>query len=196
MGFFSAVLGFIGSALSSIGSLAVSALRTVGGVFSAIGSALGLIGKDEKVEDIGEKALQADKKLEDFSTSKEYLDFLKTVKIDEKKIHDEKEQLEKGIEVMEKAIREKNPEFPMEEFANFEAKNPDYFTSEKMEALSKVVDFNTGEFSEIIGVMNGTERDDSKIDSVIEKLAEVEKAIDSTLSDNEAKLNVIEGRRQ
>jgi hypothetical protein len=183
---FGAILGIIG--------LVISVLKVIAPILLELGKKMGLVNEKENVEDFGEKALQADKEMEDFSNPEEYMEYIKNIEIDEAKRHSEKEQLEKTCQVMEKTLEKEFEEFPTKDFASFVSKNEEYFTPEKMSALYDTID--KSEFKDIIGVLNGSVSDIEKIDSAIEILAAVEKKINPALSDDEAKLNVIEARRQ
>lgn len=187
------MIGLIGAVLGGLG-LVMSALKVLAPVLLELGKKLGLVEAEEKPEDFGEKALQSDKTMEDFETPKEFFDYVKNVEIDETKRHSEKEQLEKTCEVMGAVLEKEWEEFPTEDFASFVSKNEGYLTPDKISALYDITD--KSEFKDIFGVMNGSVTDSGTIDRAIEKLTEVEKKLDPTLSDNEAELNVIKARRQ
>lgn len=191
------MLGLIGAVLGGLG-LVMSALKVLSPVLLELGKKLGLVDVKETPEDFGEKALQSDKTMEDFETKKEYVEYVKNVEIDETKRHSEKEQLEKTCEVMGAVLEEEFEESPIEDLASFVSKNEGYLTPDKISALYDITDKSEFKdiFNDSVGVMNGSVTDSGTIDRVIEKLAEVEKKLDPTLSDNEAKLNVIEARRQ
>lgn len=105
MGFWSTVGSFVGSAvsavssaMSSIGSsLASSAtkllemgakyLEPVIQAIQSVGTMLGIIKPEENMEELGAKAMSADKKPEDFDSITEYIDYLRNdVTIDTEKL--------------------------------------------------------------------------------------------------------------
>ncbi len=96
MGFFSAIGSFVSSACSAIGSALGSAAGSLGSfastalsavapwigpvmqIVSAVAEALGVFNKEDDVEEIGAKAMQADtKKAEEFNSNAEYMDYLR-----------------------------------------------------------------------------------------------------------------------
>jgi hypothetical protein len=77
----SSVASSIGSAISGVaGSLLKVALPHIGTVLQiieAISTILGILMPDEKLDELGDKAINADKKLEDFDTTEEYIGYLR-----------------------------------------------------------------------------------------------------------------------
>ena len=81
IGFVSSVASSIGGALSAVaGSLLKVALPYVGAVLSVINvisTILGVIKPEENLDELGDKALNAGKKIEEFDTTAEYIDYLR-----------------------------------------------------------------------------------------------------------------------
>jgi len=100
MGFWSGLGSLVSSAVSvvssiagSLGGLAASALKIAGpllgpiaSIVSAVAQILGVFKKDDDVEELGAKAMQSDKKPEDFNSNAEYIDHLRNdIQLDREK---------------------------------------------------------------------------------------------------------------
>ena len=104
MGFLSALGGFIdsvcsgisravskvGSAIAgvatSIASLGVELATKVGQTIRAVGERLGILSPEDKLEELGEKAMMSEKKPEDFDSFNDYINHLRyDVKVDHEK---------------------------------------------------------------------------------------------------------------
>jgi hypothetical protein len=84
----SAAVSVVSSAISSIGSRIVESansflragarfLDTVSDIMEGIAKKLGIIEEKDNAEDLGDRAMRADKKMEDFESAKEYIEYLK-----------------------------------------------------------------------------------------------------------------------
>ena len=140
MGFWSGVCSFVSSACSAISSAVSSIGRGVAAVATSIVSlgmtlagkvgetikgiavSLGILKPEDKMDELGEKAMMSDKKPEDFESMNEYIDHLQNdVKIDKEKFDklDKAELLARsgiGAAITLKGIEEKletsiSPEF-------------------------------------------------------------------------------------
>lgn len=128
MGFWSSIGSFVGSvisdAVSSIGSALASAASTflkvageflgpVAQIISAISNILGIKKEEEDVEEIGAKAMQSDKKPEDFDSYTDYINHLRNdIQLDKAKFEKagEAEKLARtavGATVLAKGIEDK-----------------------------------------------------------------------------------------
>lgn len=167
MGFFSGLCSFVSSCCSVVAS-AVSSIgkALVGGatklleitgksfdlvceVIKKIGIALGVIEEDEDIEELGAKAMEADKKPEDFEYVSDYIQYLRDeVQLDREKFEkaDEKTKAARkavGATIVVKRIEEKkDTNIPIEflvEAARHKMKSEeiykviDMFKEEKME---------------------------------------------------------------
>lgn len=185
--------------LTKILGLAVPIIRGVCEAFIGLLKIFDIVDDEDNPEDLGAKAFQTEKKEDE--SFEEYFKRMKETEIDSEKseLHTEEEKIKKATEVVGNVVKEKFPNFDMDSFADYESKNPDYFTKDKMEELAKSTNAeeNGGsELSEVIKIMNGEGTEEEKLDKAIVKLAEIEKKLDEELSDDEAKLNVIEARRE
>ena len=155
----SAISGACSSLLGSLGSVAsnlapvLSALAVViptAGVLGKISLAievlsvvLGLLDKDEKLEDMGDKAIQAKEagiNPEDFATYKEYAEAIKNFEVDPKKSKElsSTEKMVAGLGVMAWGMEE-NFGMGASDIIIKTAKSPDFFTGERLTAyLDKV----------------------------------------------------------
>ena len=177
MGFFRGVSSFfsnVGSAISSGLSAAASwcgekfstlvsvgkiALDTVGGIAGGLLQSLGLFGKQETPEYIGDRALQADAQgifpdtFEDFS---DYMESLRNFELDPEKSKRTtvEEKIFKGLEVAGRALEDKfnAPTGSMANVWLLAGTNPDYFTSERFQSI-----LNSGmDVASIVDYFEGT----------------------------------------
>ncbi|OQY39064.1 MAG: hypothetical protein B6229_04535 [Spirochaetaceae bacterium 4572_7] len=139
MGFFSAIGSFVSSvcsvvssAVSAIGSAIVTGatklleiagkgIEAVINTIRQVGVALGVIQPDEDLEKLGEKAMVADKKVEDFDYVSDYIQYLRDeVEVDKAKFDklEDKDKLARkaiGATIVSKGIEEKKDTIiPME----------------------------------------------------------------------------------
>jgi len=128
-------MGFLGSFISSVVSVVSSAVKAVGQVvldkskeflkmsietlkvvtevLEVIAKSMGILSPIETIEELGDRALSADKKIEDFDTTKEYIEYLRgeirAKSIDELRSLPAEERLARrvvGNSIVSKAIEE------------------------------------------------------------------------------------------
>ncbi len=188
------MLGVFISAVSSIVTAIkaiVPVLKAVANVVMSICQTLGLIKPEEKVEDLGDKAIQAGDegiKPENYANYQDYVKAVQDFQIDpekSKRISPE-EKMAKALEVQANLLAEKAPELGVEDYLNLIANHMDYFTPERSTELGKLLLTESGAVVNVAEVMNGTEKNPDKIGEAYETLAKVEKQVDPTISDNEA----------
>lgn len=118
----SAVGSKVADVATSIANLGLEMANKVGEAIHKVGVALGILQPEDKLQELGEKAMLSEKKPEDFDTISDYIDHLKNdVPIDKEKLAslDEKELLARsliGAAITLKGINEKfdtivTPEF-------------------------------------------------------------------------------------
>jgi len=131
MGFFSGLCDFVGSAISAVGSALGSVVGTIGGWASNLlkvaspwlgwtmevvkwaGRFMNVMKPDDNIEELGQKALDADKMPEDFDSNATYIDYLRhEVQLDREKFKKAgtTEKLARqatGVAVVAKGIEEK-----------------------------------------------------------------------------------------
>ena len=158
----SKAVSVVSSAIKKVGEVVVEGakkllefeiekLKLIVTVIDTIGKMLGIIKPEEDVEELGDKAMRADKKPEDFDSFNDYIEYLRN------EISSSKEKIEKlppeerlarkaiGSTILSKAISErKSLEIPMEFWKEaiskgLNAKEIDYFlTKFKNDGISPV----------------------------------------------------------
>ena len=133
--------------------MSIETLKAVTTVLETIAKALGIIKNEENVEELGDKAMRADKKMEDFDSVNEYIEYLrneiKTSQEELKKLPLEERLARRavGSALLSKAISErKSIEIPVEFWeetvkAGLNAKEIDYFLDKFKKAGIAPVDF-------------------------------------------------------
>ena len=165
--------------------MSIETLKAVTTVLETIAKALGIIKNEENVEELGDKAMSADKKMEDFDSVNEYIEYLRN------EIKTSQEELQKlpleeklarraiGSALLSKAISEKKSlEIPVEFWkeaveAGLNAKEIDYFLDKFKKAGISPVDFAKYLKRELNG------EKESKIDNfLLENFKELEPNLD------------------
>ncbi len=198
----SSAVSFVGSCIGSIGSVlgdfatkflsvvgpAIPYLNAILTTIQIIAYILDIIGKDDKVEELGFKATQADKKPEDFDSTKEYIDYLRNeVKLDIEKFHNLKPEQKLGsaaigIAIVTKGISEKmQMEIPPEFLKEIGRQN---FKAEEVKSLIENYKENNVKLVDLNKYLEGKlQIDDNKIhSSVIEQTL---KQLNPELSDKD-----------
>lgn len=166
-------------------SVAVPQLGTLAKVVTAIeaiATLLGVMGKDETIEDLGDRAIQAQEAgihPQDFSTYKEYVSAIKNFELDPKKSAEIKEtdKMVAGIGVQywgfEEMLGVDSGEIIVKTL-----NSPDYFTGERLSVFLDKVESIGDVIAYFDGKLSKTERL-----AVEEKLVEAEKSISPEKSD-------------
>ena len=165
------MFGFLVSAVSSIVTAIkaiVPVLRAVANVVMSICQTLGLIKPEEKVEDLGDKAIQAGDegiRPENYANYQDYVKAVQDFQVDpekSKRITPE-EKMAKALEVQANLLAEKAPELGVEDYLNLIANHMDYFTPERSTELGKLLLTESGAVVNVADVLNGTEKNPDKI---------------------------------
>ena len=191
------MFGFIAGIVSAVSSIVtaikaiVPVLKAVANVVMNICQTLGLIKPEEKVEDLGDKAIQAEDegiKPENYANYQDYVKAVQDFQVDpEKSKHiTPEEKMAKALEVQANLLVEKAPELGVMDYLSLIANHTDYFTPDKTTELGKLLLSESGAVTNVAEVLNGTEKNPDKIGAAYETLAKVEKQVDPTISDNEA----------
>lgn len=189
-GLIAGAIGAIGSALGSIATV-VGAISMIATAIHAICKALGII-KEEKPEDLGDKALQAEEaghKPEDFDTYDDYVKFVENFPLDPEKSkkYTPEEKALKGAELSACALQEKlGKDIDIAALISLAANNKDMFTDKRFAELGKIVKENPEAINLITGYLNKTEKNDEKLSQGMDILTKMEKAENPALSDREA----------
>ncbi len=188
----------LASKLAVVG-LAVEGLKLLGNMITGIAKALGLIKKDVEVDELGDKALQAEEagiKPERYETYEQYVRAVEEFELDPAKSlkYSDAEKTVKGIELSSGVTIEKFPGLPVADFYQHIATKPEYFTTERMKEFPKFFTTTGINIGDVLKYMNGTEKNSGKLDSVIESLKSIEKTIRPEISDRDALKNVLSTR--
>jgi hypothetical protein len=213
-------MGWLGSAMSSLGSAISGALSTVssavgslggmiGGVagsllkvaspyvsavlnvINVISTILGVIKPEENLDELGDKAINADKQLEDFDTSEEYIEYLRNdVPFDKEKF----DKLSDGEKLARSAIGASIALKGVEDKKGFEISTDTLTTLAKMQKndlikegdFDKVLDEFKYDQKELNDFVDGkSDFDTSKI--VEDKLSSMYQELEPELSKEEIK---------
>lgn len=193
-------LGAIGSAalavtqaLAVVG-MAVEGLKVVGTTLLGILKAAGIIQTETKVEELGEKALQAAEDpdsgivFEDYDSFEEYVKDVDKYVIDpeKSKLHTEQEKVEKGLQLVSGLVIDKMPEIPIVEFFKMVIKAPEYFNEARLKEIVKYIVPGDSTLKDVIKFMDGTEKNTAKLESVENKLISLEKTINPLITNSKA----------
>ena len=181
--------------ITAVASLAVKALTcvAVSKLVQAIGKALGLIKEDEKLEDLGDKALQAEEQgitPDKFKTYEEYVTRIQNFELDPEKSkkYSTEDKMKKSMEVYSKLIAEKYPDMvvDLDKLAAIEIKNQGYLTDERIGQISEMLKDDPKLAGDISRYLSGSETDTTNISNTIDKMMNIEKGANPGMSDAEA----------
>lgn len=189
----------VANGLAAIG-LAVEGLKVLGNALLGVIKELGLIKQEDTVEDLGDKALQAEEAgivPENFNSYAEYVRNIEEFKInpEKSKLIEEEKKVQKGIELTAGVTLEKFPELPIEEFFQLAGENSKYFTDDRMKELGKLISEEPKYISNMVKYMNGTEKNQSVLNDTIDSLKNIEKIIKPDISDEQAFQNILDIRK-
>lgn len=188
---FGIILGAVGAiakAVCTIG-LAIQGLKAVVSLVANIAKALGIA--EEPKPETAEKALQAEEEginPEDFDTYDEYLKEIENFEVDPEKTHTEEELLQKKIEIISGMILEKNKDMegPIVQMIDLAAAKPEYYNEARMSEIGKVCGNDAEKMSELVGMINNTEKNIEKFNRGEKTIIEIEKNLDPSLNDTQA----------
>ena len=181
--------------ITAVASLAVKALTcvAVSKLVQAIGKALGLIKEDEKLEDLGDKALQAEEQgitPDKFKSYEEYANRIQNFELDPEKSknYSTEDKMKKSMEVYSKLIAEKYPDMvvDLDKLAAIEIKNQGYLTDERIGQISEMLKDDPKLAGDISRYLSGSETDTTNISNTIDKMMNIEKGANPGMSDAEA----------
>lgn len=173
--------------------LSVKGLEILGSSFILIAKALGIITATEiEAVDLGDKALQAEKEginPENYKTYLEYLNIIENFDLNPEKSKQwtESEKIEKGIELTSAGLVEKYGVY-IEELLLDIAKNPEFFSSQRVKEYIDLSNTTTINYKEITDYLNGDIKKISHIDKINSAMLEIEKRINPNISDYEAQI--------
>lgn len=171
--------------------LSIKGLETVGKVFILIAKVLGIIKtKEIEVEELGDKALQAEKegiKPENYGTYEEYLNKIEKFELDseDSKRWTEKEKIEKGIELTSAALAEKYGAAIADILLEV-AKNPEFFNSQRVKEYIELCSEKQISGNEIVDYLNGDIKNIVHRDQINSAMLDIEKKLNPNISEAEA----------
>lgn len=189
------VAGPLIRAISDVCKIAVTGLKIIGNAILSIGKTLGIV-KTDDVEDLGDKALQAEDegiKPENYDTYEEYAKTIDAFEInpEKSKQYSPEEKIAKGMDIGSEIIVEKMPEVHFEDLYKVLEKIPDFFDSaETVKAFVGLLhngDVGKTAFTNIVDYVLG-KLDPSKFNDTINSIVEIEKTVNPEISDRDAKM--------
>ena len=180
----------VSKALAVVG-LAVQGLKGIGNAIASIAKALGIIKPERDVEEIGDRALQAEEKGMTPDKYSSYEAWVKDIEKDDwgydpeknKDMAPEKKVL-KGVEVSTAVTMERFPGLPIQEFFSLAGKNPEFFTVERMDEIGKLASADSDAFGKVVNYVTGAAKDHTTVDAASDILMDIEKAIDPGVSED------------
>ena len=198
----SLILGAIGAIVSaavsvtkalSVVGLAIQGLKVIGNAIASIAKALGIIKPERSVEEIGDRAMQAEEKGMTPDKYASYEAWVKEIEKDDwgydpekNKDMDSEKKIMKGVEVASAVTVERFPGLPIQDFFSLAGKTPEFFTVERMDEIGKLANADADAFGKIVGYVTGTAKDHTTVDTASDILMGIEKTIDSGISQDMA----------
>lgn len=206
----SGAVSAIGGAISSLGGALAGAasgflkvaapfLGPIGQIVTIVSNLLGVLKPDDNIEEIGAKAMQADKKPEDFDNNAEYIDYLRNeVELDKEKF-DKAGNVEKmartavGTTIAVKGIEEKKGfDIPAETWVAMAKLGLD--NQDKVEEIDKILDTfregNLGDFAKYVDGKLETNKEMEIGDTLVDMYKELDPS--ATVEDIETKVGKME----
>ncbi len=192
IGAISAAAMSVSKALAVVG-LAVQGLKVIGNALMSIAKALGIIKPERSVEELGDRALQAEEKGMTADNYASYEAWIKDIEKDnwgydpeKNKDMEPEEKIKKGVEVATAVTMEKFPGVPIQDFFSVTQNNKDFFTVERMDEIGKVAVKDPDLFGKIVNYVTGAAKDHNTVNKATDILMDIEKTINPTLSDDMA----------
>lgn len=185
------ILGTVGSLTQKLAliSLAIDIIKAIGSIFMELGKALGLIEPEEKLEDLGDRALQAEGEidLEDYNSFAEYVAALEKFELNPEKSKEIsiEDKIKKGMELSIALLMEKYPSMPIESFCLEIANNTNFFTVDRLQKVGDLISEDMNQIEGLLKYMNGSEKNVNKLLEIEDKLIAIEKTLNPHASDIE-----------
>lgn len=182
----------VSEALAVVG-LAVQGLKVIGNAIASIAKALGHIQPGRDVEEIGDRALQAEEAGMTCDKYASYEAWVHELEKDDWGYDPEKnkdmapeKKILKGVEVSTAVTMEQFPEFPLEDFYSLAGGNQEFFSLERMDEIGKLASNDRDAFGTVVNYVTGSVTDHATIDAATDILMDIEKTIEPGLSDDMA----------
>ena len=206
----SSVGSAISSAASAIGDtfskmatkladVALPQLKIISIIVEVIGTLLGVLNPDEKVDELGDRAVRSDKTPEDFDTTQEYMDYLREeVPFDK----DEFDKLSKEEKLARSAIGSSIAMKAINDKKGFEVTPQTWLTLAKLHQSGGLKDAKAEEFDSILDSFKDEQKDlqdyvkgeldPTKELEVGDKLVEMYQELEPTLSKDDIDKKVMQ----
>lgn len=154
---------------------------------------LGLIEPQDNVEEIGDKALQAEQddlhpiKIEDFDSHEKYLAAIKEYEVDAEKsaLIPKDDKFHKALEILLGAAIARYGQ-PMSEFSQIVVSNPDFYSKAgRLNEFASLIRSDPKTFAELVNYMENKSMSTEKNDAAFDKLVEMEKKVNPDATDAE-----------
>lgn len=182
----------VSKALALVG-LAVKGLKVIGNAIASIAKALGIIKPERDVEEIGDRALQAEEKGMTPEMYDSYEAWVRDIEKDDWGYDPEKnkdmepqQKILKGVEVSTAVTMERFPELPVQEFFSVAGNNREFFTVDRMNEIGKLASSNSDAFEKVINYVTGVAKDHKTVEAATDILMDIEKVINPGVSENTA----------
>ena len=180
--------------------LALEGLKEIGKIIFTMAKIIGVIKTEIEVQELGDKALQAEADgitPEQFDTYADYVTALDNYITDpgmSQKISEELKEI-KGVEIAVCLMVEKLVDTPVVSFIESIIENPEFFKEGIIEAISEIINEDKKFVADFVGYVSGTEKNAEKINKISDKLITIEKEVHPEISDKDAYKQVMQLRR-
>jgi hypothetical protein len=190
---------FLSTASTSLLKVAIPYLGTLSTIVQVISTLLNILKPEDKIDELGDRAINSDKKLEDFDTTQEYINYLKNDVEFDKDEFDKLSQEAKtvrtaiGTSIVMKAINEKK---------GFEISTDTWVTLSKLAEKGIIKETKPEEFNTILNTFKDKQTDlndyvKGELDptrelEVGDKLVELYQELEPNLSKDEIEKKVIQ----
>lgn len=196
VGFISTAAVSVVKSLAVVG-MAVEGLKSIGKVLVNLAKSLGLIKPQMQVDELGDKAIQSGYDPEQYDTYNDYVKAVENFNLDPEKSKtiSEEEKIKKGMELATGVMIEKYKDSPMEKFCVEIGNRPDFFNEGVLKGVGELVVSDENAISDFTSFLDGTLKNDDKLEDISGKLADLYKAGNPGVSDGEA-LDAVFGARK
>ena len=176
--------------VSVISKLAISMIDIIGPAIMALCKALGLVKDEEKLDEMGDKAIQAEEsgiKLENYSSFQEYMEAIDNFPLDPEKSKSisYEEKMRRGPTIASCGLQEKFPNAPVAELIRLVSEYPLLFTERKFTELGSLLKQDPKSLEGIVDFLNGKAKNDIIIDQAVNSLKMMSKSENPNISDKE-----------
>lgn len=181
----------VSKALAVVG-MAIQGLKVIGNAIASIAKVLGIIKPERDIQDIGDRALQAEEKGMTPDKYSTYETWLRAIEEDDwgydpekNKDMDSEKKILKGIEVTTAVTMERFPDLPIQDFFTIAANKPEFFTGERINAIGNLAKNDLDSFSKVVNYVTGS-IDRSSLQDASATLVDIEKNLTPGISDDAA----------